>query len=50
MKQIIAELTKPESFAFPWLIKNFYDSDAEFMHVPAGKVKEPAKKIKGHSI
>lgn len=44
MKQITTELPKPEGIACPWLIKNFYDSDAEFMHVPAGKVKEPAKK------
>ena len=46
MKWITRERPKIDRIACPWLIKNFVDSNAEFMYVPADKVKELAKKLK----
>ncbi len=47
MKWITRERPKIDRIACPWLIKNFVDSNAEFMYAPADKVKELAKKLKG---
>lgn len=43
MKWITREKPKIDRVACPWLIKNFVDKDAEFIYVPADKVKEQAK-------
>ena len=45
MKWITRERPKIDRIACPWLIKNFVDKDAEFIYVPAGSVKEQAKKL-----
>lgn len=45
MKWITRERPKIDRIACPWLIKNFVDKDAEFIYVPADKVKEQAKKL-----
>src|ERR1700733_5993500 len=45
MKWITRERPKIDRIACPWLIKNFVDKEAEFIYVPAEKVKEQAKKI-----
>lgn len=42
MKWITRERPKIDRIACPWLIKNFVDSEAEFIYVPADKVKEKA--------
>ena len=39
MKWITREHAKVDRIACPWLIKNFVDKDAEFLFVPAEKVK-----------
>lgn len=46
MKWITRERPKIDRIACPWLIKNFVDKNAEFIYVPADKVKELAKKLK----
>src|SRR5215210_1325348 len=43
MKWITREHPKIDRIACPWLIKNFVDKEAEFIYVPAVKVKEQAK-------
>src|SRR5690242_428340 len=43
MKWITREHPKIDRIACPWLIKNFVDEEAEFIYVPADKVKEQAK-------
>ena len=43
MKWITREHAKVDRIACPWLIKNFVDKDAEFLFVPAHKVKQLAK-------
>jgi AraC-like DNA-binding protein len=45
MKWITRERPKIDRIACPWLIKNFVDIDAEFIYVPADKVKERAKEL-----
>ena len=40
---------KTDRIACPWLIKNFIDSDAEFLYVPAEEVLEVAKREGAHS-
>jgi hypothetical protein len=45
MKWITRERPKIDRIACPWLIKNFVDSDAEFMYVPKDKVIEKAKEL-----
>lgn len=45
MKWITRERPKIDRIACPWLIKNFVDKEAEFIYVPAGKVKEQAKDL-----
>ena len=39
------ERSRIDRIACPWLIKHFADKDAEFIYVPAGSVKEQAKKL-----
>ena len=43
MKWVTREHAKVDRIACPWLIKNFVDTDAEFLFVPAHKVLEVAK-------
>jgi hypothetical protein len=45
MKWITRERPKIDRIACPWLIKNFVDPEAEFIYVPADKVKEQAKAL-----
>ena len=45
MKWITRERPKIDRIACPWLIKNFVDSDAEFIYVPKDKVFEKAKEM-----
>lgn len=45
MKWITRERPKIDRIACPWLIKNFVDSDAEFIYVPKEKVFEKAKEL-----
>jgi AraC-like DNA-binding protein len=45
MKWITRERPKIDRIACPWLIKNFVDKEAEFMYVPADKVKEQAQAL-----
>src|SRR5437867_2652989 len=45
MKWITRERPKIDRIACPWLIKNFVDKEAEFIYVPADKVKERAKQL-----
>lgn len=45
MKWITRERPKIDRIACPWLIKNFVDNEAEFIYVPADKVKEQAKDL-----
>ena len=46
MKWITRERPKIDRIACPWLIKNFVDTEAEFIYVPADKVKERAEELK----
>ena len=45
MKWITRERPKIDRIACPWLIKNFVDKEAEFIYVPAEKVREQAQEI-----
>ena len=45
MKWITREKVKVDRVACPWLIKKFFDNDAEFVFVPADKVMEEAKRL-----
>lgn len=45
MKWITRERPKIDRIACPWLIKNFVDKEAEFIYVPAERVKEQAKEL-----
>src|SRR5215203_173944 len=45
MKWITRENPKIDRIACPWLIKNFVDKQAEFIYVPADKVKERANQL-----
>ena len=38
MKWVTRERPKTDRIACPWLIRNFIDSDAEFLYVPADRV------------
>lgn len=42
-KWVTREKAKVDRIACPWLIKNFVDSDPEFLFVPASKVLDIAK-------
>lgn len=44
MKWVTRERAKVDRIACPWLIKRFVDPSAEFIFVPADKVKETAEK------
>lgn len=48
MKWIIRERPKIDWIACPWLIKNFVDTEAEFIYVPKEVVFEAAKNL--HAI
>jgi AraC-like DNA-binding protein len=45
MKWITRQSPKIDRIACPWLIKNFVDKEAEFIYVPAEKVKDEAKNL-----
>jgi hypothetical protein len=45
MKWITREKPKIDRIACPWLIKNFVDSDAQFIYVPKESVFEKAKEL-----
>src|SRR4051812_36179879 len=45
MKWITRERPKIDRIACPWLIKKFLDREAEFIYVPADKVKDQAKAL-----
>jgi hypothetical protein len=49
MKWVTREHPKTDRIACPWLIKNFIDSEAEFLYVPAGQVLEVAEREGAHS-
>jgi hypothetical protein len=44
MKWVTRERPKTDRIACPWLIKNFIDSDAEFLYVPADQVLQVAER------
>jgi len=48
MKWITRERPKIDRIACPWLIKNFVESDAEFIYVPREKVLQEARNL--HAI
>ena len=45
MKLITRERPKIDRIACPWLIKNFVDSEAEFIYLPKEQVFEKAKEL-----
>jgi len=45
MKWITRERPKIDRIACPWLIKNFVDSEAEFIYVPKEQVFEKGKEL-----
>ncbi len=45
MKWITRERPKIDRIACPWLIRNFVDSNAEFIYVPRDQVFETAKEL-----
>jgi hypothetical protein len=47
MKWITRERPKIDRIACPWLIKNFVDTDAEFIYVPKDEVFSIAKQVSG---
>jgi hypothetical protein len=49
MKWVTRERPKTDRIACPWLIKNFIDSDAAFLYVPAEQVLEVAEQEGAHS-
>jgi hypothetical protein len=49
MKWVTRERPKTDRIACPWLIRNFIDSDAEFIYVPADQVLEAAEREGAHS-
>jgi hypothetical protein len=44
VKWVTRERPKADRIACPWLIRNFIDSDAEFLYVPAGDVLTVAER------
>ena len=50
MKWITRERPKIDRIACPWLIKNFVDTEAEFIYVPKEEVFTKAKEIKCNSL
>ena len=49
MKWVTRERPKTDRIACPWLIKNFIDSEAEFVYVPADQVLDVAEREGGYS-
>ena len=49
MKWVTREHPKTDRIACPWLIKNFIDTDAEFLYVPADQVLDVAEREGAHS-
>jgi hypothetical protein len=49
MKWVTRERPKTDRIACPWLIRNFIDSDAEFLYVPAEHVLDVADREGAHS-
>jgi len=49
MKWVTRERPKTDRIACPWLIKNFIDSEAEFLYVPADQVLKVAERKEAHS-
>src|SRR5213083_622300 len=49
MKCVTRERPKTDRIACPWLIKNFIDSEAEFLYVPTEQVLEVAEREGAHS-
>jgi len=49
MKWVTRERPKTDRIACPWLIKNFIDSEAEFLYVPADQVLAVAEREGAHS-
>ena len=45
MKWITRERPKIDRIACPWLIKNFVDTEAEFIYVPKGEVFTQAREL-----
>jgi hypothetical protein len=45
MKWITRERPKIDRIACPWLIKNFVDTDAEFLYAPANEVLAKSKEL-----
>src|SRR5512139_2938773 len=45
MKWITREKVKVDRVACPWLIRKFVDKDAEFLFVPADKVRNEAARL-----
>jgi hypothetical protein len=49
MKWVTREHPKTDRIACPWLIKNFIDTDAEVLYVPADQVLDVAEREGAHS-
>ena len=49
MKWVTRERPKTDRIACPWLIRNFIDSEAEFLYVPADEVLAVAEREGAHS-
>ena len=49
MKWVTRERPKTDRIACPWLIRNFVDSEAEFLYVPADEVLAVAEREGAHS-
>jgi hypothetical protein len=49
MKWVTRERPKTDRIACPWLIKNFIDSDADFLYVPADQVLDVAERESANS-
>jgi hypothetical protein len=49
MKWVTREHPKTDRIACPWLIRNFIDTEAEFLYVPADQVLEVAEGEAAHS-
>jgi hypothetical protein len=49
MKWVTREHPKTDRIACPWLIRNFIDTEAEFLYVPADQVLATAEREGAHS-
>jgi hypothetical protein len=49
VKWVTRERPKTDRIACPWLIRNFIDSEAEFLYVPADEVRAVAEREGAHS-